>query len=544
MVRHAFLSSAVKLAAASLCIVFVAVDPAAHAGNAPVPAMSHFDSDKATVVVGTCADDGSAASLRGAIAAAADGDTVDMGQLDCGTIALDQGAIIVAVDDLTLVGPGRDSLTIDGMDADRVFLHQGEGTLRIHGLTLARGNTDAGFGGCVASDGSVELVASTVTACSAHDVDGTTGHAGGGGIFALGDIVLDRSTVSGNTASSDLVGDLAGGGLLTWKNAGGTPGNVILTDSLVSANRVESSGVGVGTVRGGGIHSLGTVTALRSVISDNVAVSALIDDDEESITRGGGISAFKLDVRDSTIVGNSVLNSGGAMDSAGGGVNVGMGRIHGSTLANNRAEMTGGGLVQVGGITGASSIEIVNSTISGNSSGFIAGGVMIIDSVVLRNSTVAFNSVDDASPFGGGGVVLGSNDTIGAYQVESTIIGNNTQAAEAMLGADLTGFFVEAPLNIVGAGNLVMQATFVNLPPDTIDDDPQLLPLADNGGRTLTHALPEGSPAIDAGVNTTGLASDQRGSGYLRSFGGAPDIGAFELQPALDVIFRDGFESP
>ena len=54
--------------------------------------------------------------------------------------------------------------------------------------------------------------------------------------------------------------------------------------------------------------------------------------------------------------------------------------------------------------------------------------------------------------------------------------------------------------------------------------DPQLLPLANNGGPTETHALSPTSPAVDAGATTT-VASDQRG--FLRDAN--PDSGAFEL---------------
>jgi hypothetical protein len=68
--------------------------------------------------------------------------------------------------------------------------------------------------------------------------------------------------------------------------------------------------------------------------------------------------------------------------------------------------------------------------------------------------------------------------------------------------------------------------------------DPMLAPLADNGGPTLTHALLEGSPAIDKG-NSFGESTDQRGLPRPSNFVGIPDasggdgsdIGAFELQP-------------
>jgi hypothetical protein len=59
--------------------------------------------------------------------------------------------------------------------------------------------------------------------------------------------------------------------------------------------------------------------------------------------------------------------------------------------------------------------------------------------------------------------------------------------------------------------------------------DPKLGPLADNGGPTLTMALLQGSPAIDAGDDTAAPPIDQRG--FPRPFGLASDIGAYECGP-------------
>jgi hypothetical protein len=62
--------------------------------------------------------------------------------------------------------------------------------------------------------------------------------------------------------------------------------------------------------------------------------------------------------------------------------------------------------------------------------------------------------------------------------------------------------------------------------------DPQLGPLADNGGSTQTHALLPGSPALDAGATT--LTTDQRGE--PRPFGLADDIGAYESQANGTIV--------
>ena len=116
-------------------------------------------------------------------------------------------------------------------------------------------------------------------------------------------------------------------------------------------------------------------------------------------------------------------------------------------------------------------------------------------------------------------------------RLRSTIIANNTNTADATASADL---YSTQPLS--GASNLIVSANVT--PPGTLGGDPQLGPLVDNGGGTLTHALAPTSPAIDAG-DPNGWSTDQRSK--PRVAGGAADIGAYELQ-VNDVIFRNGFD--
>jgi hypothetical protein len=71
--------------------------------------------------------------------------------------------------------------------------------------------------------------------------------------------------------------------------------------------------------------------------------------------------------------------------------------------------------------------------------------------------------------------------------------------------------------------------------------DPLLGPLAENGGATPTHALPEESPAVDAGsCRVANIAIDQRGEPRPGTGSFRCDIGAFEAQdvtPVLNFIY-------
>ena len=70
--------------------------------------------------------------------------------------------------------------------------------------------------------------------------------------------------------------------------------------------------------------------------------------------------------------------------------------------------------------------------------------------------------------------------------------------------------------------------------------NPKLLPLANNGGPTLTMALASDSPAIDWIPAALAPSTDQRG--VHRPYGSASDVGAFEVgapTPSL-VILRNG----
>jgi hypothetical protein len=207
-----------------------------------------------------------------------------------------------------------------------------------------------------------------------------------------------------------------------------------------------------------------------------------------------------------------------------------------STVSGNYSSSVFGG-VYAADSDGSHTLRIVDSTISGNSAEQSTGGVgsYRMAYTKLHNSTIT----DNFAPYCGGMYVY-----YGVTDLKSSIIGANSSTHSTNYfglptAADFDIFYNNATVD--GDHNLVMTSN-MTMPPDTITDDPLLLPLADNGGATLTHALLPESPAIDTGSNPSGLETDQRGGSYVRSVGAAPDIGAFELQAAPDAIFADGFD--
>jgi predicted outer membrane repeat protein len=176
-----------------------------------------------------------------------------------------------------------------------------------------------------------------------------------------------------------------------------------------------------------------------------------------------------------------------------------------STVSGNTATFSGGGIWADGGVT------LINSTISGNTSqeggAAIHGDAPDYGSILLINSTIAGN----VSAAGA------------AIHQETDIRLHNTIVANPV--ANCFGSF-SFPAPAMEGVNLVSDETCGSASPTVIVADPMLGPLAGNGGPTMTHALLEGSPAIDAAADCV-VTEDQRGIDRPR--GAACDIGAFEF---------------
>jgi hypothetical protein len=465
--------------------------------------------------VNTCVDDASSATtpgtLRYAVLNAVDGDTVDLGALNCSTITLTQGALPVSVNNLTLTGPANGTLAIDGNHADRVFMHTGTGTLALQHLTVRNGyfanSSGPASGGCIVSyNGAVALDHTTVSGCTAISTAASSPSASGGGVAAYV-LTMVSSTLSGNTASAP-TGVAGGGGAFFFGYNG-----FALDTSTVSGNTAYGT-----AALGGGLLTKYGMQARYSVLSGNVAHSIGGSGSGGKYLAAGGAS-FSLggtQLLASTVTGNSaqcVANTvcvGGGID----GGKYGPTMVAYSTIDNNHSDVLGGGAVS------KYSASIVQSTISGNAAKVGGGGVVLLNyrtgNNTIYNSTVAMNT---ATLYGGGGVYLLNDPTLAMV---STLAARNTAPSGADVYANGTA------VTIAGSNDLVMASANVTLPAGTLTADPLLQPLANNGGPTRTHLLTAGSPALDAGANPMGFDFDQRGPGFPRAVGAAPDIGAAE----------------
>jgi hypothetical protein len=407
-------------------------------------------------------------TLRAAVVAAADGDTVSV---PAGVYSLTASDPIMIDNSITISGAGASTTTVDGGNATRIF-EVGGGTstptVTISELTLEDGN---GMGGDNPGDGGavyVNTTGSTLTIEHAALNDNTAASAGA--VFSDGMLIIENSTLSGNTASG-----FGGGGGAVFGNEG-------------------------------------KVTIQGASISDNTSGDS-----------GGAIfSNVPVTIQDTTLSGNSTALGGHAN--------------------------LGGGAIATGG-----TLSIISSTLDHNTSGAAGGsgngGAIISGSTLtLTNSTLTANTANGSAPsFGEGGAITMDG---GATLTNDTVAGNGAGAAGGSLYIQ-TGNTVTLVNTIVASGsapagsNCAGPGTFTSLghnledtspsqcglgaSGDLVGANPQLGPLQDNGGPAFTQALLAGSPAIDAGLNSSCPSTDERG--VARPQGLACDIGAYEVAP-------------
>ena len=273
-----------------------------------------------------------------------------------------------------------------------------------------------------------------------------------------------------------------------------------------------------------------------AVISGNIARNA------------GGISAYggaALTIRRTEVTDNTALTSGGGILASASSSVV----VENSLVAGNTAAIGGG--VDIG----IAEVRIRNSTVSGNIAEEEGGGLRVfqLGTLSLSNATVTDNTADPngLSGIDGGGLFVEVNGPDqGAVDIRNSIVaGNHDPGPLVFLTApDCAGPVAVdgwVSLGTTGLSGLGTPACLVSGATPDLGGNQGLLPLADNGGPTLTHALDIGSQNIDTGdpsgcrdESAALLAHDQRGGTRFSTC----DRGAYELRAVLP-IFADGFES-
>ena len=517
----------------------------------------------ATIIVTNTADSGSG-SLRGALASAGNGDTIDATGVS-GTILLTSGQLVVSKS-VTILGPGPGSLAVNGnypATTNRVFHITSDLVVTISGLTITGGSAP-----------------------------GPAPNNYGGGIYHEGrsdtaKLMLFNCVVSNNSARW-------GGGIYHEGFSGNS--TMTLANCTVISNRASSVAAGI-------YNDHATMTVTNCTISGNSgrSVGGIYSDGYGDI---GSTVAATLSVLNSTISGNSDTNGGGGIYSDGSNTNGSATlTVTNCTVSGNWSSGDGGGIINDGGYNGNGMLMLVNSTVSSNSASgaagiFNTGGNSGSATATVLNSTVSGNWVTDSNAGGGGGLyntgigsgsatltvlnsTLSSNSAVygggvwndGSYSGSGTLmVLNSTFSGNAASfqgggiyngGAQLSNATVKVGSTILKAGALganIFKAAgatvtsfgynlssdngggWLTNTADQINTEPMLGPLQNNGGPTLTHALLGGSPALDKGKNLSSSSTDQRGFPRIADLcptnavgGDGTDIGAIELPGSFAV---------
>jgi hypothetical protein len=382
---------------------------------------------------------------------------------------------------------------------------------------------------------------------------GLSGSARGGAVFVVGGDTLFMSCVFANNRANG-----RGGGGALWSESW----NLTLTNCQFVDNSAEAGGaisdqsddsrilhssfranfaVGTPGVRfyapealpayGGAYdHRAGIAAMVACAFTSNIATgaypSAYRDSpgccQQSSSSGGGGALAHR---------GGYLSVSGSLLSS-----NIAQGGLNGHILPADIGLGLGGGILSSAPCAVTNSTFVFNRALPGARSSFTNftaasyGGAIAASNttVSLYSCTIAQNSASSGTnQRASGGGLYGSG---GNFEIANCILSQNQTNG---VTRNLDGLVTDLGHNISSDGSDAWtsgtSSGFL---------DPLLLPLANNGGPTLTMALRAGSPALNAADPATSPATDQRG--YPRPSGSGPDIGAYEgLTAPVLQIFRE-----
>ena len=364
---------------------------------------------------------------------------------------------------------GASIITLDGDDNDRLFYVESGATLDIRNLTIQNGEIDEDGGAIYAEASSTLKISNSLLRWNIAE-DGEDG----GAIWSNGTLTIDGSTFYQNEGND--------GGAIDNDGEGSTT----ITNSTFDDNEAYDGD-------GGAIDNSAPLTISNSTFENNDAY-----DDGGAIWTSDAVVA----ITESTFEGNDADDDGGAIDYDGADDETDSLTITRSTFYDNDAYDDGGALYLDGSL-----VTIDTSTISDNEAYDEGGGIYTeADVVNILHSTITLNYAD--------------YDGSGIYEDDGTITFLNTIIADNDYD-DCDGSFVSNGYNLDSDDTCDLDQ-----PTDWPDSDPDLGPLQDNGGPTMTHMPSMTGDAFENGGGCSG--TDQRLR--PRPVGDGCEIGSVELQ--------------
>lgn len=375
--------------------------------------------------------------------------------------------------------------------------------------------TEDNQGGAIFLHNAYELAMSGVTFSGNQ-----AGNGGAIGIIAAGAVIFN-SVFDNNQALDDSAGGIVRGyggaihidGVSNSYNPASS-NRLHVCGSRFSANRAFRGGGAISTVIS---DNLGTLAIYeRSVFEANQAAGQ-----DESYGQGGALYHIEDDHaggtnEDNLLVSQSLFHANSALRQGGGAwlYYLGRGRVVNSTFSANTTSAPfntvgqGGGMAVTLGV-----LEIAHTTFAYNHAAYQAGALH----------------------------AGGSGDPNRAVTLTHTIFLDNTLNEQTLPSTtEWQGYHTNRPL--LDGGQNIQQPRYkptynndVNnwITANPIFADPLLLPLAENGGHSQTHALAPASPAVNAAAGAC-PPEDQRLYPRL----GACDLGAYEFGAAPFVASR------
>jgi len=309
--------------------------------------------------------------------------------------------------------------------------------------------------------------------------------------------------------------------------ASSVTGTITLTHNqlpIMESAYVEGPGANVLTISGD--HKSRIFFLHPTPAGAQISIYRLTLTDGYDMSTSGGGAVYNDDanmkIAESVLTGNRATEEGGAVYDSGYSPTSGAGDIiYASTISGNTAGTLGGGIYGLNSI-GTLSTSTVTGNQSGTDLGQDGGGVYSTEHAYVIDSTIAGNGPSEA----GGGLASAN-----AMTIYNSILADNT----ALVAPDFYSFSYGTS---IASFSLIEDGAHVTTGagPNIFGLDPQLGPLANNGGATQTMKPAVTSPVIDQGHNRFGR--DQRL--FSRTVdvptipnapgGNGTDIGAVELQ--------------